>query len=134
MANASDDFAARYEAGRRFERTVSGVTVHFRRPDEHTVRNAYEANRRVVDGQEVFLESRAARDILDTAIIGWSGLMQTAIEPAADPGAEIPFSVENRKLFLNARQDIADVLANIVLIDFNERRGVIEASVKKSEQ
>lgn len=117
---------AQIEASRRLEHTVDGVTFQVTLPTSYAVRVFLDAHRDVY-GRRDFV--RSARDVVNAAVIGWTGLTLRHFIPEGPPET-VDFSPEARTDLIETRQDIADVLSDWILSRCAERNEKLEAAVK----
>lgn len=117
---------AQIRAARQIFVEHDGARFALELPTEHTWRTVAETHR---DGDGRVLHTRAARAVLQEAIIGWEGLTAQHLfaEAPADP---LPFSAAARSELLDARQDIADELIAAVGAKLAARREKRETARK----
>ena len=116
------------EASRQTEAKLGAATFKLRLPEEHVWCVANETHR---DAHGHTMESRASREVLDAALIGWEGVtLQDLLQDA--PAEPLPFSPAAKTELLNSRQDVADLLAMTLGLKIIERRETREAARKNS--
>lgn len=122
------ELKAAIEAARQFTVPLGAATFTLRLPSEHDCRVRLERHR---DAAGVPLFTEAARALLDTALVGWSGVTEADLFEGA-AATPLPFSVEARALLLDHRLDWADELTIALSAKRQQRAEQREAARKNS--
>lgn len=122
-------FKAQLEAARRIETDeLDGIRFRLQVPTAYAFQLAMESHR---DAAGRVLEARAFRQLLNEALVGWSGALARHVD-AAGGDEPLPFGAEARALLLDNRPDIAGTLAIRLGIAMAERREKREEAAKNS--
>lgn len=122
-------FKAQLEAARRIETDeIDGARFLLQVPTAYAFQLAMESHR---DAAGRSLEARAFRQLLDDALVGWTGLLARHVD-ASGGDVALPFSPEARALLLDNRPDIASRLAIKLGVAMAERRAKREQAAKNS--
>lgn len=120
---------ARLAAGRQVKETVDAIEFSIVLPTPHAMRAKFDEN--VSPGYRV-RQAKVSREILDDAIVGWQGMTERHFLPDGSTAIAVPFSAEARAMFLDEREDLADVLAIRVYARMAERKEQLQAAEKNS--
>jgi hypothetical protein len=110
------EFRLAIEAARQKAVPIDGITFTLKLPGSGEFRRAYESNR-APNGEIMYLT--ATRQLLELALVGWSGLTQRYLLPSVGDETPVVFSPEAKLLLLDLRTDTADQLA-VALKEFRE--------------
>jgi hypothetical protein len=116
---------AKLDIERSLEVTLEGATFKLKMPSDHIWRMSYERN--TVGRNTIYVA--AGREVLNMAIVGWSGLTagHFRVEPASDA---VEFSPDFRSEFLDCRTDLADQLLDRLSDHRAERAKILESERK----
>lgn len=117
---------AQIEKSREFEESYAGAKFRLRLPSEHYWRLITEDH---MDSEGRVQNARAARKLLEAALIGWEGLTAEHLLKGAGEQA-VPYSSEAISLLLDERGDVVDHLAKLLVRKLGARRAQQEASRK----
>lgn len=120
------DLIARLEAARSVQIEAAGASFSVRLPTDHAWRALVQ---RHADAHGRLLEAEAFRALLDEALVGWSGVTERLVDPAAGE-TPLAFDAQARRALLDHRQDVADEIAVAVALKLRERREAREAAAK----
>lgn len=114
------------EKAREFDAEYGGVKFKLRLPSEHAWRMITEDH---LDEKGRVQNARAARSLLEVALIGWDGLKAEHLLKGAGEVA-VPYSSEAISLLLDERGDVVDHFAKLLVVKLGQRRAQQEASRK----